>query len=572
MRELLALAGRKAAVLLVAAIAANIVGSLAYIGILLTVFFMLETIMTGQGGVSGYWWLMAALLAVKLAANVISVCTSHFSGFALEAKLKEEVILRLKRFSLGFFTKERLGAVSTVVQNDIDSLEGAVAHLGSRTVSDLVVSALVFVCLLALDWRLALVMVCLLPLGFWLQAKGMRHGLELRRRNQENLADLVSRFVEHVKGTLVLRAYPASQDFASRLRQSAERFERSSRAESGAAAVENARYSVPFELGFGLLTLCGAAQCWAGMLEVETLIYFVVFSQEFYRPCASMDQYRMSYNSIRDSLGRINRLLNEPVMPSPSAPVDAPGCDVHFEGVGFTYTEGGFRLKDIEFYAEPGTVTALVGPSGSGKTTVTSLLLRFWDCQQGSIKVGGVNIRELDYDRLLAKVGIVMQDVVLLADTVEANIRLGKAQASREQVEEAARLAMLHDFIVGLPDGYATMLGEGGTGLSGGQRQRLAIARVLLAGAPIVLLDEATSSVDSINEVAIQQALGNLAAGRTVLVIAHRLATVRSADTILVFDAGRIVERGTHEQLLEQNALYRKLWDAQELAKQWSLG
>ena len=218
-------------------------------------------------------------------------------------------------------------------------------------------------------------------------------------------------------------------------------------------------------------------------------------------------------------------------------------------------------MKDISFYVPERTLTALVGASGSGKTTVTNLLLRFWDVRQGAVRIGDVDVRDMAYDELLGSVSIVMQDVKLFADTIEGNIRLGKAGARDDEIVRAAKRARIHDFIVSLPDGYRTIVGENGAGLSGGQKQRISIARAFLKDAPILLLDEITSSVDPVNEALLQEAISELAKDRTVLVIAHHLNTIRSADQILVFEDGAIVQAGTHDALLsETGGVYRRLW------------
>jgi ATP-binding cassette subfamily B protein len=239
--------------------------------------------------------------------------------------------------------------------------------------------------------------------------------------------------------------------------------------------------------------------------------------------------------------------------------------------VSFWYENDGFSLDNVSFSLPQGSLTALVGHSGSGKTTITNLLLRFYDVQGGKIQVGGVDIREMDYNELLEKTSIVMQNVILFADTVCENIKIGNPAATREQVERAAKAAQIHDFIVSLPDGYDTMLGENGTQLSGGEKQRISIARAFLKDAPILLLDEVTSNVDSLNEVLIQRAISELAVGRTVLMIAHHLQTVKSADNILVFDQGRLVESGSHQELLDRRGVYNELWIAQMSAKEWSV-
>jgi ATP-binding cassette subfamily B protein len=267
-------------------------------------------------------------------------------------------------------------------------------------------------------------------------------------------------------------------------------------------------------------------------------------------------------------------VFHEPSVPNPQSPRDANEFDIDFENVSFSYEsvgEGEFSLRDISFHVPRGHMVALVGPSGSGKTTVTNLLLRFWDAQTGNIKIGGVDIRDINYDDLLDHISIVMQNVHLTSGSILDNIKLGKRSATREEVIEASRRAQIHDFIAGLPRGYDTIVGENGVGLSGGQKQRVSIARAFLKDAPIVVLDEITSNVDPLNETKIQKAVSELAKNRTVLVIAHHLRTVRTAEQILVFDRGEIAESGRHEDLMARGGIYARLWQAQEQAKGWKL-
>ena len=572
MRELFSHISKKGKRMLAIATIANTMNSLLFAGILLTVFRMLTAITDGEKDLIGYWWVMLGMLAAKFVANIVSNGTTHFAGFEMEVNLKEKIILRLKQFSLGFYTQERLGEISTIVQNDVDNIEGAVSHIGSKTVSDVITALVIGLALFILDWKMGLVMISLLPLAVWIQGTSVKKSLVLKETNIRNLADMVSRFVEYTKGIPLLKAFPENRFFQNRLKESARRFEESSKGESKAGAGDSARYFIPFELCFGLVALVGGILTWKKILDVDNYVYFIVFSQEFYRPFASLESYRMSYTGIKDSYGRIARLLNAPVMENPAAPKSAHRFDIRFDHVGFRYEEDGFELSDADFTLDQGSLTALVGPSGSGKTTITNLLLRFWDCQSGKIEIGGVDIREMDYDELLAKVSIVMQNVILFADTIYENIKMGNSEATREQVIESAKKAMIHDFIMGLPDQYDTMLGENGVGLSGGQKQRISIARAFLKNSPIVLLDEATSNVDSMNEVSIQKAISNLSLGRTVLVIAHHLQTIQSADRILVFQGGRIAEMGRHGELLGKGGLYYELWTAQQQAKTWRLG
>ena len=247
----------------------------------------------------------------------------------------------------------------------------------------------------------------------------------------------------------------------------------------------------------------------------------------------------------------------------PDQPKTAERFDLSFDGVGFHYEKEGFEMKDLTFNVPERTVTALVGSSGSGKTTITNLLLRFWEPQAGCIRIGGVDIREMDYDYLLGKISVVMQNVILFSDTIANNIKVGNRNATQGEIEEAARRAMIHDFIVSLPDGYETKIGENGLGLSGGQKQRLSIARAFLKDAPILLLDEITSNVDPVNEYKIQQAMSVLIRNRTVLVIAHHLQTIRNAHQIIVMDKGQLMEKGMHAELEAKGGMYCKLLSMQ---------
>ena len=298
---------------------------------------------------------------------------------------------------------------------------------------------------------------------------------------------------------------------------------------------------------------------WRGELSVFAYLMFVIVSREFYKPFINMESHWLNYIKVKDSYGRISRLLDAPFIANPGQPKTVERFDLSFEGVGFYYEEEGFEMKDLTFSVPEQTVTALVGSSGSGKTTLTNLLLRFWEPQAGNIRIGEVDIREMDYDYLLSKISVVMQNVILFSDTIANNIKVGDRNATQAEIEEAARRAMIHDFIVGLPDGYETKIGENGLGLSGGQKQRISIARAFLKDAPILLLDEITSNIDPVNEYKIQQAVSALIRNRTVLVIAHHLQTIRNAHQIIVMDKGRLIESGTHAELEAKDGVYRKL-------------
>jgi len=312
----------------------------------------------------------------------------------------------------------------------------------------------------------------------------------------------------------------------------------------------------------------------AGQLSVANLVFFVFLTTLLYRPVTELNRQLEGLRNAEAATDRIFDILNTPVdvEDSPAARVPPnPRYDVALEHVTFAYDPGRPVLHDVSFDLKEGTVLALVGPSGAGKTTVANLIARFWDPQQGAVRLGGVDLRELPLDYLHGVIGLVLQDVFLFNDTVKANIKIGNPDASDAQVQAAAKAAYAEEFIDDLPNGYDTLIGERGVRLSGGQKQRLSIARALLRDAPILILDEATSSVDPEAEHLIQKALARLVVDRTVLVIAHRLSTIRQASEIVVLEKGRVVQRGRHDDLVDAPGLYANLYRAQQVARRWDV-
>ncbi len=540
--------------------------------VVILILLMLQEILTAGFAVERvhmFWWAIIGVIVLKGAALSLANILSHLAGYAIVGRMRFEMIDRLKRFSLGFFTKERLGHISTVIHHDIDMMEALVAHLWTRMTSDVIVSLVIAVGLFIVDWRLGLALISFLPVAFAVLWWGHRRGAKYHRVNQDNMYAMVSAFVEYTRGIPVLKSFSENPTFFKQLQDKVAAFGASSRKSAQMAALYVGGYTLFMELCYGVVAAAGAYMVLGGRVELIVYVVFIILGREFAKPLANAELYWVNYIKIRDSYARISSISRHPVIPAPASPRRPEKYDVRFDNVSFRYQENDFALQDINFAIGQNTITALVSQSGSGKTTIANLLVRFWDVQGGSIKIGGVDIREINYDDLLSLIGIVMQDVILFNDTIYENIRVGKRNASREEIVEAAQKAMIHDFISSLPDGYNTMIGENGAGLSGGQKQRISIARVLLKNAPVVILDEATSGVDPINERKIQQAMSNLARGRTLLVIAHHLQTIKGADQIIVLDKGKIVEKGNHGELVAAQGLYKKLWDAQTEAKGW---
>ena len=532
--------------------------------IMLTVLFLIDRHIQGESiSFISAAWLLGGLLALKTLSNAIADMSKHFAGFDLVERIREKIILKLKMFSLGFYTNERLGEISTVIHKDVDNMEMVVGHLWTRMSADFIVALILGIGLFCVDWRMGLTMVAILPIALFSLYRGIRSGMKAQEESQNNLADMVSLFVEYVKGIPVLKVFGGKGMFRDRLDHSVSEFGESSKNTSRLAAVSVGRYTFLIELAFALMATIGLWWTWHGEFSVFAYLMFIIVSKEFYKPFVNMESHWLNYIKVKDSYGRISHLLNAPVITNPEQPKTAERFDLSFEGVGFHYEKEGFEMKALTFHVPEGTVTALVGSSGSGKTTITNLLLRFWEPQAGRICIGGIDIREMDYDYLLGEISVVMQNVILFSDTIANNIKVGNRNATQEEIEEAARRAMIHDFIISLPEGYETKIGENGLGLSGGQKQRLSIARAFLKDAPIILLDEITSNVDPVNEYKIQQAMSALIRNRTVLVIAHHLQTIRNANQIIVMDKGQLVENGTHAELEAKGGVYCKLLSMQ---------
>lgn len=537
--------------------------ALSGIAMMYIVLKSLEAVMSGSSVLLWYWIALAACLLIKGGSNILADVKKHHAGFDIVFQIRKNIIYRLKAFSLGFYTNERLGEISTIIHKDVDKMEMVVGHVWTRMLADFIVSAILLTALVVYDPKMALLMISALPVAVLFLTLGLKRGERLEEKAGNDLADMVSVFVEYVKGIPLLKAFSESRRFEEKVEQTARDFGQSSKAVSRNRAAVLSVYGLIIDVSFWIMLTAGLLLLLTGKLPVYGFLLFAIISREFYKPFLALESHWVNYLTVTDSYRRIKKITEAETVPEPERPIHPTEYAISFEDVSFSYEEGGFTMQNISFHTPAQTLTALVGGSGSGKTTITNLLLRFWDVTDGAIRIGGVDVQDMSYDELLGSVSIVMQNVQLFADTIEGNIRLGKAAATQEEIITAAKKARIHDFIMSLPDGYQTMIGENGVGLSGGQKQRLSIARAFLKDAPILLLDEITSNVDPVNEALIQEAISELAKDRTVLVIAHHLSTIRSADQILVFQDGRIVQSGQHETLLsDSDGYYHKLWNA----------
>ena len=542
--------------------------SLCSIVMLAIVFSTFFKILSGKDMISLYknFIFISILVIFKGICNMIADLEKHNAGFDIVQKIRELMIIKLKKFSLSFYTNERLGEINTILHKDVDNMSLVVGHMWSRMFGEFLVAFVVFFGLIMFNIKLALVMVISIPIALGFLYFTIKKSKKIENKNNSALLDMVSLFVEYVRGIPVLKSFSNNKSLDKKLTEKIEKFGETSKITSKFKAKQLAIFAFLLDIGYFILLIFGTIFVLKGELNIFSFIIFSIVSKEFYKPFASMETHYMYYISAVDSYERLGKILYANTIPDRSNGLSPKKNNISFENIFFYYEKDNFKIEDLSFDIKENSITALVGESGSGKTTITNLLLRFYDVNQGSIKLGNIDIRDIPYDELLNRISIVMQNVQLFNNTIEENLRVGKKDANKEEIIEACKKSKIHDFIMSLPEQYETHIGENGGLLSGGQRQRISIARAFLKNAPILILDEMTSNVDPINESLIQEAIIELAKDRTVLVIAHHLKTIQHADQILVFQKGKLLEKGKHQELLKKEGYYKKLWQAQDRA------
>lgn len=538
---------------------------LSSIAMIVIVFSILFQIFDGTslGMLYKYFIAIGLLVVIKGICNMVADMKKHSAGFDIVQQIRERMIIKLKKFSLGFYTNERLGEINTILHKDVDNMSLVVGHMWSRMFGDFLIGVVVFVGLASIDFKLSIIMAVPVPIALIFLYLTIKQSEKIENQNNLSLLDMVSLFVEYVRGIPVLKSFSNNKSLDNELMNKTKKFGETSKVASRFKAKQLSIFGFLLDIGYLVLLIAGTIFVVKGSLDVLHFIIFAVISKEFYKPFASMEQHYMYYVSAIDSYERLSRILYADVIPDKVNGIVPTDNDIAFENIDFSYEKDEFKMEKLSFSIAEKRVTALVGESGSGKTTITNLLLRFYDVHKGKITLGGVDIRDIPYDELLDRISIVMQNVQLFDNTIEENIRVGRKGATKEEIIKAAKKARIHDFIMSLPKGYETDIGENGGVLSGGQRQRISIARAFLKDAPILILDEMTSNVDPVNESLIQDAITELAKNRTVLVVAHHLKTIKKADQILVFQKGNLLEKGKHGELLDKNGYYTKLWKAQ---------
>ena len=472
---------------------------------------------------------------------------------------------------MGFFHDNSMGDITATVTTDLNFLENYSMHILDKVTTGVLSMIVMAACILAFDWRIGLIFVAGILLSFPIYSFMQRKGKDLSAKRQKIQSEAVAATLEYVQGISVVKSFNMCDKNLSDIEDA---YEKNADASYGVERVFtplNMTYSLIFRIAACVIMLFAGILAAHGDLSFANLAVILIASFTIFNPIEVMGQMTTMIRTMDAALDRVERIKKAKKIDEDGKNIVLDSFDIAFQHVSFAYENGNPILKDVSFSIPQGSMTAIVGPSGGGKTTITQLIARFWDVQEGSITVGGHNVKEFTCDSLLENMSMVFQNVYLFRDTIENNIKFGCPDATHEQVVEAAKKACCHDFISALPKGYDTVIGEGGSTLSGGEKQRISIARAMLKDAPIILLDEATASVDPENEVHLQQAISALVKNKTLIVIAHRLSTIRDADQILVVDNGKIVEKGVHAELIQQKGIYQNFWNIRQRARDWKL-
>ena len=517
-------------------------------------------------------WYIFGVMVVYMLFMVLAERASYRANFReayeMSASGRLSLAEHLRKLSLGFLSKRDPGDLSSMLITDFMMAETGISHHLPQLMGAVVMPVLAFASLVWIDWKMAVSMFAALPLAMLVLWAGTSVQKKLSGRQIQAKINAGNRLEEYLQGIRVMKAYNLLGNRFIRLRDAFAQLRR--------ACIRQEALLGPFVLlsitivraGLTMMVLCGTYLLLGGELSLLVFVLFLVVGSRVFDPLTSALTNFTEFRYFSIAGGRILFLMNEPEMKGErQSPMTG---DIQFEHVSFAYQDKEV-LQDISMTLPKNSLTALVGPSGSGKSTVMKLCARFYDPQKGRILFNGVPMNEINPESLMSHISMVFQDVYLFQDTIRNNIRFGKTDATEEEIIAAAKKACCHDFIMRLPLGYDTMVGEGGCTLSGGEKQRISIARAILKDAQIILLDEATASLDPENEVEVQKAIDSLIKGRTVIAIAHRLKTIKEADQIIVLNNGQIKEEGTHETLMQAEGLYAQLWDIQEHISGWRL-
>ncbi|MGG3874580.1 ABC transporter ATP-binding protein [Brevibacillus laterosporus] len=552
---------------------ANLVGILPFI-LLVEVARLIFQPFTSSGVEMDFarlWWVCAGLgvSMVFLYLCELPAYRAQFRG-AYNAAVDGRTRLaeHVRKLSLGFLNKRDPGDLANMMMGDISLVEHGISHVVPQMIGALIMPFLALIGLSILDWRMASAMFLVFPIAIALVLMTSKLQRKLGSQHMRAKIDAGNRLQEYLHGIRVIKAYNLTGEKFVRLENSCKELMKRSLLIEGLLGPIVLSAIACLRAGLTVMVIVGVHLLLGGSLDLMTFVTFLLVGTRIFEPLTVALINYAEFRYHEQAGERIVQLLHEPIMSGELLP---PEChDIELNNVTFGYQDKAV-LREVSLRLQADSFTALVGPSGSGKSTVLRLIARFYDPDQGTVTLGGEDIRRMNPEELLRKVSMVFQDVYLFQDTIANNIRFGKSDASQHEIEEAARLACCHDFIAKLPQGYDTLVGEGGSTLSGGEKQRISIARAILKNAPIVLLDEATASLDPENEAEIQKAINQLVRGRTVIAIAHRLKTVKAASQIVVLENGQIKEQGKHDELLALGGLYARMWRLQQEARGWGV-
>ena len=536
-------------------------------------YFLVSDLYEGGVPQSHLWIYIGGMIA-----GVLLILFSYrwVYGATYYATYKESSVRRislaekLRKLPLSYFGKKDLSDLTTTIMADCTTLEQSFSHWVPEFFGAMISTVLVSICLFVFDWRMALAVLWVLPVSLAIVAfSGKVQNYFTRKQTEAKLAvaDGIQEALETMRD---LKSNNAEGKYLDVLDKKIDKMEgRMIKSELG-AAIFVVPASMILKLGMGTVALVGGILLAEGTLTVLSFFMFLLVASRLYDPLASSLQNLAAIISTRIPIERMNSIENYPVQPGTDE-LKTKGYDIVFENVSFSYNTGEQVLNNVSFTAKQGEVTALIGPSGGGKSTAAKLAARFWDADSGKITIGGQNVRNVDPEKLLSAYSIVFQDVTLFNNTVMENIRIGRQGATDAEVLAAAKEAQCDEFVEKLPEGYQTMIGENGSMLSGGERQRISIARALLKDSPVILLDEATASLDAENETQIQKAISRLVKGKTVLIIAHRMRTVKGADKLVLLKEGKVAEQGAPQELFAKGGLYTKMCKLQEQSGNWKM-
>lgn len=519
-------------------------------------------------------WLTGAVLAgsvvLRAVARRLIDGLQSSAGYEIFARERLKIGDHLKRLPMGYFSGGTMGNITAVVTSDLMFVEEHSMATLSRIITGALSTLIGVVILTVLDYRIGAISILTLLLAVAALTaieKAVKHQSAVR---QETQSRLISAILEYVKGISVIKAFRMTGERAEKINREFRQYRDASIEFEESFIPLSLRFDSCFTLGIGFTILAAAFFTFQQTMELSFMLLMIIFIFQFYLPFKALGILSIKVRIMEAALNRYEAITRAPIIDGGGKDIELKKFDIAFEDVSFAYEQEKV-LHQVTFRVPERSMTALVGRSGCGKTTIASLIARFWDVQQGAVKIGGVNVKEMTCDSLLKHISMVFQNVYLFNDTILNNIRFGKPEATLAEVTEACKKACCHDFIMALEKGYDTVAGEGGCTLSGGEKQRISIARAILKDAPVILLDEATASVDPDNEKHIQAAINALVKDKTLVVIAHRLSTIKDADQILVIDEGKIIQKGAHHELIKEQGQYYDFWHRRMKAGSWKI-